>query len=207
MPIVVIRLDEPVEGDEARPTSCPYCDSLNIRPWGQTLRQIHDASTLQVRTYRYSCENCHRTFRYYPRGIDRSIHSVRIRKLAALIWLMDLSCRDVAEVFQELGVSLNRMTIWREGVKLVDQLNELDLLNQKKKICIDKEGGMDHRPKDGVVLALRLGQGKLSILGTLNINDPRLVVTWLQSIVKGLDIAVSVLGTTEFTRDELQKTP
>jgi transposase len=193
-----------MEGEEARPSNCPHCGSVNIRPWGQTTRNVHDASQIQVRTYRYSCERCHRTFRYYPRGIDRSIHSVRIRKLAALIWLMDLSCRDVAEVFQELGVNLNRMTIWREGVKMVDQLNEMNLLNQKRRICIDKEGDVDRRPKDGVVLVLSLAPGKFSVLGTLNINDPRAVVSWLQPIVKDLDIDVSVLGTTEFTRGTIQ---
>jgi hypothetical protein len=44
----------------------------------------------------------------------------------------------------------------------------------------------------------------MSVLGTLNTNDPRSVVSWLQPIVKGLDIDVSVLGTTEFTRDSYQ---
>lgn len=204
MPIVVIRLDEPVGSEEKRPSQCPHCGSTNIRPWGQTTRDVHDATTMVVRTYRYSCERCKRTFRFYPEGIDRSIHSVRIRRLAALIWLMDLSCRDVAEVFQDLGVNLNRMTIWREGVKLVDKLNELNLLNQKRRICIDKEGGVDRRPKDGVVLVLSLARGKMSVLGTLNTNDPRSVVSWLQPIVKGLDIDVSVLGTTEFTSDTYQ---
>lgn len=201
MPIVIIRLEEQVESDLERPDRCPHCSSGQIRPWGQTTRKIHDAQTMQVRTYRYSCDSCHRTFRFYPRGVDRSLHSVRIRKLAALIWLMDLSCRDVAEVFSDLGVDLNRMTIWREGVKLVDQLNEQNLLSKKRRISIDKEGSMDRRPKDGVVLVLTLGPGKSAVLGTLNINDPRSVINWLQPIVKDLDINVAVLGTTEFTHE------
>lgn len=207
MPIVVIRLDEPTTGSEAQPTHCPHCGSAAIRPWGQTTRSVHDAQTMTVRTYRFACERCHRTFRYYPNGIDRSTHSVRIRRLAALIWLMDLSCRDVADVFQELGVSLNRMTIWREGVKLVDQLNELNLLNQKRRISIDKEGSVEHRPKGGVVLVLSLGAGKMSVLGTLNTTDPRAVVNWLTPIVENLDIDVSVLGTTEFTREVFPSCP
>lgn len=201
MPIVIIRLDEPSVNTASRPESCPHCGSPQIRPWGQTTRSVHDAEPMQVRTQRFSCESCRRTFRFYPRGVDRSIHSVRIRKLAALIWLMDLSCRDVADVFTDLGVDLNRMTIWREGVKLVDQLNRQNLLNQKRRISIDKEGSVDRRPKDGVVLVLNLGPGKSAILGTLNINDPRAVINWLQPIVKDLDINVSVLGTTEFTHE------
>lgn len=199
MPIVMIRLDDPPNETAPVAPVCPYCGSVNVRIWGQSVRRVQDAQTKQVQTLRYACERCSHTFRIYPRGVDRALHSVRIRRLAALIWLMDLSCRDVEDVFNELGVKLNRMTIWREGVKLVDQLNQQNLLNQTRRISIDKEGDLTHRPSGGVVLVLSLSPGKYSVLGTLNTHDPRAVINWLQPIFKGLDIAVTIFGTTEFT--------
>ena len=191
MPVVMIRLEDPPQDGEPDPPICPRCGSVNVRIWGQSVRRVQDAQTKQVQTLRYACDRCNHTFRIYPRGVDRS--------LAGLIWLMDLSCRDVEDVFSELGVKLNRMTIWREGVKLVDQLNQQNLLNQQRRISIDKEGDLIRRPTGGVVLALSLSPGKYSVLGTLNTHDPQAVINWLQPIVKGLDIAVAIFGTTEFT--------
>ncbi len=199
MPVVMIRLEDPPKDAAPNPPVCPRCGSVNVRIWGQSLRRVQDTQTKQVQTLRYACDRCYHTFRVYPRGVDRSLHSVRIRRLAGLIWLMDLSCRDVEEVFNELGVKLNRMTIWREGVKLVDQLNQQNLLNQQRRISIDKEGDLTRRPTGGVVLVLSLSPGKYTVLGTLNTHDPQAVINWLQPIVKGLDIAVTIFGTTEFT--------
>jgi hypothetical protein len=110
---------------------------------------------------------------------------------------MDLSCRDVVDVFDDLGIVMNRMTVWREGQKLVNKLNAINSINPEKRFIIDKKIGLGDHPMGGVVLALSLEPGNSVVLGTLNTRDPRAVINWLGPILKGLDIRVSMMATQE----------
>jgi len=123
---------------------------------------------------------------------------MRIRRLAGLIWLLNLSIRDVANVFREQGVQLNRMTIWREGMKLTEELNKSNLLNPNNKISLEREGNIERNHRNGVVLLLNLGQARYSLLGTLNCQNPKTAVNWLTPLLRDLDVQVDLLDTKEF---------
>jgi transposase-like protein len=198
MPILLLQFQDADISDEDALVWCPYCGSTQVQRWGQFPRSISDTKPIDAMVIRYFCENCEHTFRFYPKGVDRSSYSQRIRRLAALIWVLELSCRDVVEVFDEFGISLNRMTVWREGQKLVDHLNNQKAIDFTKRFTIDKSIGLENRPKHGVVLAISLIPEKFSILGTLNTDDPKAVRSWLEPILEDLDIDVSVLDTHEF---------
>jgi transposase-like protein len=199
MAIVVVKLNDSSHKIEDEPLRCVYCGSTNIQRWGQTSRGIYDLKKVDTTINRYYCNTCKSTFRYYPKGIGHSRYSERVRRLAALIWLMDLSVRDVVEVFEELGVSLNRMIIWREGQKLVQQLNSLKFLDPNQRYSIDKSGGVLNRKDGSVLLVLSLKEGKNAILGSVNTKDPYKVIAWLQPILKEMNVQITTISTKEFS--------
>ena len=199
MPIVLLRLKNPQLLQDERPPQCPYCGSITFQRWGQAARDLQDTRPINTIVYRYYCNQCGRTFRHYPEGMDRSPLSIRIRRLAALIWVMDLSVRDVVDVFDELGVSMNRMTVWREGQKLIDELNNRKLITSRKRYTIDKSSDLYQRPEGSVVLAIGLEPGKIAVLGTLNTTNPSEVVSWLRPLMEEFEIDISSLATKEFT--------
>jgi len=195
---VVLQLIEtnPKGGD--KPFCCPFCGGSDILRWGQASRSVNDTKPVNVTIVRYYCNYCHSTFRYYPKGIDNSKYSERVRRLAALFWLMGLSVRDVIDVFNELEVTLNRMTIWREGQKLVNELNTLKSLTPSLRLSIDKTGGISNRPGGNVLLVLSLANGKTAILGSVNSTDPKAVIAWLTPILDEMNIGINATGTREF---------
>lgn len=197
MSVVLIQLQDQKQDDSQAPICCPRCGSTLIARWGQAARNIYDTEPVQAVIERFHCEECHYTFRYYPKGVDRSQFSERIRRLAALIWLMDLSVRDVVEVFQELGVNINRMTIWREGQKLIEKLNAVKALDPANRYSIDKTIGLQNRSQMGVVLVLSLEAGRTAVLGTLDASNPALIIEWLNKILYDCDIQAILMETRE----------
>ena len=207
MPIVLIQIPEKDVLEQIRPSSCPNCGSKIIHSWGQSSRNIQDTKPTQATVHRYYCEACQHTFRYYPKSIDRSNLTHRIRRLAALIWLLGLSTRDVVELFSGFGVTLNRMTVWREGQELVDLLNTLKMIDPSRIFLIFQDKSNNKQNNGQVMLALEMGQGKLTVLGTLNEPNPRAVISWLKPILKEVDIQVSMLATEELQYREITNSP
>src|SRR4030043_1821440 len=138
MPIVLLQMGDVSVSQTERPKACPLCGSKIVLRWGQVHRTIHDPESIQLVIFRYYCESCKHTFRSYPKGIDRSAFSVRIRRLAGLMWLMDLSCRDIEDIFQKLGVNINRMMVWREGQRLVNYLTSRKTISLTNLWSIEK---------------------------------------------------------------------
>jgi transposase-like protein len=198
MSVIVVQIEDAMNRLADTPLRCPHCGSVDLKHWGELSRKINDVKPVYAVIQRYYCNHCHSTFRYYPTGIDQSRYSERLRRLAALIWLMDLSVRDVIEVFKELGVNLNRMTIWREGQKLVNELNHLKFLNPNLRYSIDKSGGINNRHNGKVLLVLRLRNGQKAVLGSLNTDDPDSVISWLKPILTEMNLQIITMGTREF---------
>ena len=197
--MVVLRLSYAQNTSCTQPLCCPNCGFEGIKPWGHTRRSVLDIEPISVSAFRFVCPVCQKTFRTYPKGFDRSTCSLRIRRLAGLIWLLDLSIRDVANVFREQGVQLNRMTIWREGMKLTEELNRLNLLDPNRKISLDRGGNIEQCHRNGVVLVLNLGQDRYSVIGTLNCNNPKTAVKWLTPFLRDIDVQFDILDTKEFS--------
>jgi DNA-directed RNA polymerase subunit RPC12/RpoP len=195
MPVILLRLSKTDKSTETRPKKCPYCGSQILQRWGQVTKPVKDQDDLTAVIYRYRCKKCQRTFRDYPEGMDRSDYTLGIRKLAALIWALGLSYRDIIKVFEDLGINLSRSTIWREGQELVALLDGKKLQNHIQRFRIDKNYIHRVSSKFGIVVAVDFGVGKYTILGTLNEHNPTEVISWLQPLTEDVNIKILQLGT------------
>ena len=195
MPVVTIRLPEYKTSPNGRPEKCPYCASQILQSWGQAPKNLQDIHQTYAEVHRYRCSDCGRTFRHYPQGVDRSVQSLRLRQMAALAWVIGLSSRDVVEIFQQVGIELSRMTVWREGRQLARQLQERDAQTLVKKYTLDRVYLPGVSSRFGVVIVLDPGSGKKVVLGTLDEFNPRHVKSWLEGLTQDLDFHVNVVGT------------
>ncbi len=195
MPVVIVQLPESAMTPSGRPEKCPHCDSQILQSWGQIPRNLQDIHISSAEVHRYRCSDCGRTFRHYPPGVDRGLHSLRLRKMAALIWVMGLSSRDIVELFHDLGVELSRMTIWRDGRELAKQLTDQDAHIPLKKYVLDPIYLPGVSARLGVVVVLDVGQGKRVVLGTLDEFNPRHVKAWLDRLNQGTDFRVIISST------------
>jgi len=200
MPIVLLRLPQAEMSTNGRPRHCPYCGSQILQGWGWVSRTVRDKSERNTDIPRYRCSECERTFRFYPSGVDRSEQTQRIKQLAALVWAMGLSVRDVVEVMDELGVNLSRMTVWREGRALAERFDKEGKTGSLKRYSIDPIYIHRISTRLGVVVAIDLGDGRSVVLGTLSEHNPKIVKEWLEGLVADLDIDVSVMETSRLNQ-------
>lgn len=103
MPNVLISLSNRSFLQLNPPSKCPYCGNLALQGWGKTKKNLLDNRAQEAEITRYRCPSCGRTFRQYPIGIDRASQSHRIRKMAALIYTLGMSSREVAEILKPMG--------------------------------------------------------------------------------------------------------
>lgn len=195
MPLIVLRLTEFQIGQEDRPTHCPYCGSQVFQRWGSSVKTVQDTNREVSSFYRYHCNACGHTFRNYPPGIDHTKLTQRIRNLAALAWALGLSARKVVEIFEELGVELSHMVVWRDGTELISRISNTSYPDRPGRYWIDKLFLKNEGRGIGTSIVLDLGQGKTAVLGKIDEINARVVLKWLDPFIKDLDIQVSIFGT------------
>ncbi len=195
MPVIWLKLPNQQVQSNGRPRECPYCAGSILQRWGRVTKPVRDADEAEAEIYRYRCAECERTFRHYPQGLDRSDQSRRIRQIAGLVWAMGMSTREVVGTFKDLGILVSRSTVWREGKQLAGLMDGQDGSKALKKYAVDRTYIHRVSTKLGVVVALTVEGGKSSVLGTLDEYNPRVVKSWLESLIQDIDVQVSVLGT------------
>jgi transposase-like protein len=195
MPIVILQLPEHDTSPLGRPEKCPYCSSEILQSWGYSARNLQDTYQGHAKVHRYRCSDCGRTFRHYPKGVDRSVQSRRLRKMAALAWVIGLSSRDVVHKFNQLGIELSRMTVWREGREFARQLQNRDSQVDAAKYTLDRDYIEGISSRLGVVIVLDAGEGKHAVLGTLDEFNPRPVKKWLEQLTRDIGFQVTIVGT------------
>ena len=121
MSIVVLKLPE-VKTEGGRPNRCPACKGDTFQRWGKENKVVRDPQIRQVVVYRYRCCECKHLFRYYPEGVDQAQQTKRLRRLAALCWVLGLSFRGISGVFEAFGIAISRMTAWRDEQEWAKQL-------------------------------------------------------------------------------------
>lgn len=193
MTVVLLRVSETISNMSARPGHCPRCGSNILQRWGGTSKVVKDTEQSVAILQRYRCNNCDYTFRVYPIGIDRSPHSYRVHRLAAIAWALGMSSRDVAAYFDQFGIHLSHATIWRDGQKLIALQNGSEDADSTKRFNLDSHFIPRVSSRLGVVIAMDLGAGRLSVLGTVDEYNHRKVISWLRNLVEG----VAELVTTE----------
>ncbi len=195
MPVIILRPPKSEISSKGRPLVCPHCGSELLQSWGYIAKNVQDIQQTSTEVHRFRCTECGRTFRQYPEGVDRSNQTIRLRKLAAIAWVMGLSSRDVVDVFSQLGIELSHMTVWREGRELTIQLQERKEYDSVRKYALDRVFLPGVSSRFGVVVVIDIGTGKRVILGTLDEFNPRLVKNWLESLILDTGFEVSIAGT------------
>jgi DNA-directed RNA polymerase subunit RPC12/RpoP len=203
MPNIVIKFAKKKLAEKTRPIQCLYCSSPVLQRWGNGSRNLRDMQKHEIDVPRYRCAQCGRTFRYYPPEMDRANYSRRIKNLGALIYALGVSSREVVGIFQEQGVQLSHTTVWRDGNQLAELKKQALGEKSLKRYSIDRVYVPRVSQRIGVVVALDLGQGKRTIVGTVDESDPRLVKGWINAMSVDPDIEVVVLGTDLFEQHRL----
>ncbi len=200
MPVILLRPKTINTKSDEQPNCCPYCGSDKFQPWGEVTRPVGNGQAVHVKTFRYRCEACHRTFRHVPQGDDQSNECRGTQQLAALIWALGYSYRDVVSLFTQLGVSLSRSTVWREGQALAARLDGIEFRSQSGIFTIDQKYIHRARSNFGIMVAVDLGNGRFAILGSLNGQNPRAIQAWLKSLLKDTDVHILKQGTDRLDR-------
>ena len=191
MSIVVLKLPE-VKVESGRPRRCPSCKGETFQSWGKQVKTIRDPYLRQVIVSRYRCWQCGHTFRHYPEGVDQAQQSQRLRRLAALCWVLGLSFRGIAGVFAVFGVGISRMTAWRDEQEWARHLKRNRMNKKVRVLGVDGayvRGWGNTRP---VLVAVDLGTEQPVALGYVDEKDPQAVRRWLTPLVQQLGVSVIV---------------
>lgn len=192
MSIVILQLPNVKRKSKVRPKSCPYCQGETFQSWGSVQKPVKDKQHRTVIVNRYMCCHCRRSFRCYPPGVDRATQTQRLRKLAALCWVLGLSLRGVCSVFEAFGIQLSHMSVWRD---IQDQAELQDKRRQWQKVRVmglDGAYPLGWGEKQPVLIAVDMGNGQPVKLGHINEKDPRAVRRFLEPLVQQLEVSVIV---------------
>jgi len=192
MSIVVLKLPEVKAEKGERPQKCPYCSGEIFQRWGRVKKPLHDHRITEVQVYRYRCCRCRRTFRDYPGGVDRADQSQRLRKLAALSWLLGLSYRGLAGLFAVFGVQISRMSAWRDVQEQAQQEQKAREWRPVRVLGVDGAYVRGEGDTQAVLVAIDLGNGQPVALAKLDEKDPKAVKKFLEPLVQRLGVSVIV---------------
>lgn len=192
MAIVLLQLPKVKRETEGRPKRCPYCDGEIFQRWGQGVKPVKDSSYRTVRVYRYRCCRCQHTFRYYPEGVDRHDQTERLRKLAAICWVLGLSLRGVATILLVFGVNLCHMSVWRDIQEQAKRLEKQHRWQGVRVMGVDGAYPLGWGKKQPVVVAVNLGNGQVVKLGQVDESNPQALRRFLEPLVQSLGVSVIV---------------
>jgi transposase-like protein len=177
MPIV-LQLQEVKRNRHERPQECPHCQGETFQRWGEQTRRVKDSQIKTVRVNRYKCTNCKRTFRHYPGGITHAQQTERMKQLAVICWSFGLSYRKVEAILSAFGVSLSRMSSWR------DVQAGAEGLRRKKQWKAARVVGVDGAwvNGQGVMVVVDLGDGEPLEIAEIDEKDMAAVIRWLRRL-------------------------
>jgi DNA-directed RNA polymerase subunit RPC12/RpoP len=204
MPLILLHLPEPKTIPDGRPGECPYCGSQILQRWGRVTKPITGRADVTAVIYRYKCQDCEKTFRDYPKGVDRSGITRSIRHLAVILSALGLSSRKIQEVFDRFGINLSHMTIWREGQELAKDLEGHKISTLAGNMILDQEFVQKKSHKYDVLVAINLSEGQYMMLGALNDRDPISVMSWFRPLLKDAGIKAFQIETSQMDRLKYQ---
>lgn len=192
MSIVVLKLADVKSEAEGRPQRCPSCKGGTFQRWGGRLRKIRDPHVRYVMVYRYQCCECRHTFRHYPPGVDQAQQSIRLRKLAALMWVLGLSYRGIATVLAAFGVGIGRMSAWRDEQAWAEQLCQQRKWKPVRVLGLDGAYVRAFGEVRPVLVAVDMGERQPVAIGYVDEHNPDAVRRFLEPLVKRLGVSVIV---------------
>ena len=186
--MIVLQLQEVKRNKTERPRKCPYCEGETFQRWGTERRQIKDPKVGSVEVSRYKCTSCERTFRLYPEGVSHAQQSERMKQLAVICWSFGLSYRKLEAILSAFGVSLSRMSGWR------DVQAGAEGIRRQKKWAPARVVGVDGAwvNGQGVMVAVDLGDGQPLEIGAIDEKDMVGVTRWLKRLKQQHNIGAIV---------------
>jgi transposase-like protein len=163
-----------------------------LQKWGTVTKPVRDSQIQQVLVHRYHCNQCQRTFRHYPHGIERADQSLRLQQLAALCWQFGFSTRNVSGLFNAFRVSLAHMSVWRDVQKRATGLRQTKPRPRMRVLGLDGVYGRVAGQAHAVTVAVDPGNGQLIALTQVNEHSVEQIVAWLKPLVVELGIEVLV---------------
>lgn len=192
MSIVILQVPDVKANREERPTKCRYCTGETFQRWGKVIKPVRDSQLRRVEVYRYRCCRCHRTFRYYPEGVDKADQTQRMRALAALFWGLGLSYRSLEIVLGAFQVDLSRMSAWRDVQERAEELFRQRKWAKVRVLGLDGAYVRGWGETQPVLVAIDLGNGQPVELGYVDEKDPQAVRRFLEPLVQRLGVSVIV---------------
>jgi len=192
MPIVVLQLPDVKQKTENRPSKCPYCKGETFQRWGKGRKPIRDSQYRSIQVYRFRCCQCQRTFRHYPLGVDRADQTQRMRKLAAICWMMGLSLRGVKIILEAFSIQLSHMTVWRDMNEAAEAIRKQRHWKQVRVLGLDGVYPQGWGKKQSVLIAVDLGSGQPMAIGHVDESNPQAVRRFLEPLVQRLGVSVIV---------------
>jgi transposase-like protein len=192
MSIVTLQLPDVKDCQFERPKQCPYCSAETFQRWGGTAKRVSDPKLSAVWVYRYRCCRCHRTFRYYPPGIDRARQTARMRTLAAIGWIFGMSYRCSSRYLSGFGISLSRMSIWRDVQRRAEGFERKHFWQPVRILGLDGAYVRGWGKTQAVLVAVDLGTGEPVTVGYVDEKDPQAVKRFLEPLVQRLGVSVIV---------------
>ncbi len=168
---------------------------------------MSDPHLREVWIYRYRCCRCRRTFRHYPVGIDRARQTARMRALAAIGWILGMSYRGSCRYLSAFGITLSRMSIWRDVQQRAAQVEGERLWKPVRVLGIDGAYVRGWGKTQPVLVAVDMGTGEPVTVGYVDEKDPQAVRKFLEPLVQRLGISVMVtddLGSYKQVAEDLQ---
>jgi transposase-like protein len=192
MSIVTLSLPDVKQKTEIRPKTCPYCTGKTFQRWGRVSKPVKDNRYRIILVYRYHCCQCHRTFRYYPNGVDRADQTLRLRKLSTLLWILGMSLRGTCTALSIFDVQLSHMSLWRNLQEQADDLEKQRHWKPVRVLGIDGLYPLGKGRQQPVLIAVDLGTGQPVAIGHVNEYDPWAVRRFLEPLIKRLGVGVIV---------------
>jgi transposase-like protein len=124
--------------------------------------------------------------------VDPADQTERLRKLAALLWVLGMSLRGVAIALSAFGVKLSHMSVWRDLQEQAEVLKQRRRWQGVRVLVIDGLYPLGWGEKQPVLVAVDLGNGQPVAVGYLDEANPQAVRRFLEPLVQRLGVSVVV---------------
>jgi transposase-like protein len=127
--------------------------------------------------------------------------------LAAIGWMLGLSYRGLAILYEAFGVMISRMTTWRDVQRRAKEIRARWKKEKVRVVGVDGAYVRGWGKTQPVLVVMDLGTGKPITVGYVDEKDPRAVRKFLEPLVQELGISVIVtddLSSYKQVADQLQ---
>ena len=177
---IVLQLSQVKRNKLERPKECPHCQGATFQRWGEQTRRVKDSQIRTVKVFRYRCSTCRRTFRHYPDGISHAQQTERMKQLAVICWSFGLSYRKIEMILSAFGVSLSRMSGWRDVQAGAEGIRRRTQWKPARVVGVD--GAWVNG--QGVMVAVDLGDGEPLAIAAIDEKDMAAVFRWLKGLTQ-----------------------